>query len=71
MNAFRVAHGKEKQWAVISSKVPETVGNMEVQVELAHAESIGMFIVGWKNVVAYASESLTAEQLDHEIIHRP
>jgi hypothetical protein len=71
MNAFRVAHGREKQWAIISSKIPETVGTMELQVELAHAESIGMFIVGWKNVVSYASENLTAEQLDHEIILRP
>ena len=71
MNAFRVAHGKEKQWEIISSKIPETVGTMELQVELAHAESIGMFIVGWKNVVSYASENLTAEQLDHEIILRP
>ena len=71
MNAFRAAYEKEKQWAIISSEVPETVVNMEMQLELAHAEPIGMFIVGWKNVVSYASESLTAEQLDHEIIHRP
>lgn len=71
MNAFKVAHGREKQWAIISSKVPETVGTMELHVELAHAESIGMFVVGWKNVVSYASESFTAEQLDHEIIVRP
>jgi len=71
MNAFTVAHGKEKQWAVISNKVPGTVVTMELQAELAHAESIGIFIVGWKNVVSYASGNLTAEQLDHEIISRP
>ena len=71
MNAFTVAHGKEKQWAVISGKVPGTVVTMELQAELAHAESIGMFIVEWKNVVSYESGNLTAEQLDHEIIHRP
>jgi len=71
MNAFTVAHGKEKQWAVISSRVPGTVVTMELQAELAHAESIGMFIVGWKNVVSYASGNLTAEQFDHEIIYRP
>ena len=71
MHSFEAAYGKDKQRAVISSQVPETIQTLQVTVELAHAESIGSFVVSWDNVKAFASGDLTPEQLDHEIIVRP